>query len=51
MLASLVVFDITPEAPRIALGSGQHRFTPHVGAGSALGVLLFSSPSDIDGCR
>jgi hypothetical protein len=49
MLANLVVFDITPEAPRIAVGSGPHRFTLHFNAGGARSVLLFSSPSDIDG--
>jgi hypothetical protein len=49
MLTSLVAFDIAPEAPRIAVGSGPHRFTLHFTAGSARSVLLFSSPSDIDG--
>jgi hypothetical protein len=49
MLASFVAFDITLEAPRIAVGSGQHRFTLHFAPGSARGVLLFGSPGDIDG--
>ena len=47
MLASLVVFDITLEAPSIAVGSGQHRFTLHFNA-SGSGSVLLSTSGDID---
>ncbi len=47
MLASLVVFDIAREAPFIAVGSGQHRFTLNFAASGSGGVLL-SASGDID---
>ena len=47
MLASLVAFDITLEAPRIAVGSGPHRFTLSFNASGSGGVLL-STSGDID---
>jgi hypothetical protein len=48
MLASLVVFEIAPESPRITVGSGSHRFTLNFNAGGSGGVLL-SASGDIDG--
>lgn len=48
MLASLVAFDITLAAPRIAVGSGQHRFTLSFAA-SGSGSVYLSASSSIDG--
>ena len=48
MLASLVAFDITLEAPRIAVGSGPHQFTLSFAA-SGSGSVYLSASSSIDG--
>ena len=48
-LASLTFFEITPERPRIAVGSGLHQFTLHFSAGDSNSTLLFNYPSDNNG--